>query len=357
MPTIKVLIVDDSALVRQAFTKILNSETDIEVIGTASDPYIAVNKIQKQKPDVITLDIEMPRMDGLTFLKKIMKQAPMPVIVVSNQTLKGAKVALKALELGAVEVLTKPNLSNQQHILESSIRLTDAIRSAYTTKRAKISVKAATIDTANKKKVKTISTPVHLGTKANLSKVIVIGASTGGTEAIKSFLEALPTKMPPILIVQHMPEKFTHSFATRLNDNCQLTVKEAEQGDLVQANHVYIAPGNHHMKVKSNMGQLVIAIEQGEFVNRHRPSVDVLFESVAEERGKNTVAIIMTGMGNDGAKGMLTLFHKKAQTIAQDEASSIVYGMPKQALLLGGVKNVLPLKDMAKEVYELVKSS
>lgn len=355
MSGIKVLIVDDSAVVRQTYKMLLESEPDIQVIGTAGDPYIAVQKIQREKPDVITLDIEMPRMDGLTFLKKLMSQAPMPVVVISNQTLKGADVALKALEIGAVDVMSKPNLSNELEVLESRIHLVDKIRSAYYSKKNN-GTKGTPKPPMSKPSIPREPT-AHVPAKAHsfsTNTIIAIGASTGGTEAIKVFLEALPEQMPPILIVQHMPEKFTTSFAKRLNETCRVTVKEAEDNDPVLPNTVYIAPGNRHMILQSKAGRITVKIYESELVNRHRPSVNVLFNSVAEVRGKNAIGIIMTGMGDDGATGLLAMHQKGALTIAQDEASSVIFGMPNKAILAGGVNRILPLREIAKEVCELV---
>jgi len=354
MSVIKVLIVDDSALIRQTFKTLLESDPDIQVIGTASDPYIAVQKIQHEKPDVITLDIEMPRMDGLTFLRKIMLQAPMPVIVISNQTLNGADVALKALEIGAVDVMTKPGLSNEIEIAESRIHLIDKVRSAFFSKRNPATrTDHSHCSPTESHKVGAQTKAIQQGTFSGQS-LIAIGASTGGTEAIKSFLEVLPPKMPSILIVQHMPEKFTSSFAKRLNDLCALNVKEAEDHEPVLANTVYIAPGNHHMAIRNHGGKPVIKIYQGELVNRHRPSVNVLFHSVAEVKGKHAIGIIMTGMGDDGATGMLAMYQKGSFTVAQDEASSVVFGMPHKAILAGGVSSVLPLREIPKEVCERI---
>lgn len=356
MSVIKVLIVDDSALVRQTYKALLESDPEILVIGTANDPYIAVQKIQRERPDVITLDIEMPRMDGLTFLKKIMGQAPMPVIVISNQTLKGADVALKALEMGAVDVMAKPNLSNDHEIEESRINLIDKIRSAYYSKHPaqkteKLPRFSQTIVSA---KAEPQATTLLKQISFSSNTVIAVGASTGGTEAIKSFLEVLPSAMPPILIVQHMPEKFTASFAKRLDDHCALKVKEAEDGEVVLSNTVYIAPGGLHMIIRNQHGKSVIKIYHDELVNRHRPSVNVLFNSVAEVKGKHAIGIIMTGMGDDGATGLLSLREKGAYTIAQDEASSVVFGMPHKAILAGGVSRVLPLNEISKEVCEKI---
>lgn len=356
MSLIKVLIVDDSAFVRQTYTALLENHPDIEVIGTASDPYIAVQKIQKEKPDVITLDIEMPRMDGLTFLKKIMMQAPMPVIVISNQTVEGAEVAIKALEAGAVDVMSKPNLSSEENINESRIRLADKIRSAYSSKHA--STKGESVVRSNPSRSAEKPAIVQREDISFSShSLIAIGASTGGTEAIKVFLESLPEKMPPILIVQHMPEKFTEGFAKRLNQLCKLTVKEAVNNEPALQNTVYIAPGNYHMAVHNQAGRLVIKVFSGELVNRHRPSVNVLFQSVAETKGKHAIGVILTGMGDDGATGMLAMSQSGAHTIAQDEASCVVFGMPQKAILLNGVSRVLPLSEISKEVCDRLHST
>lgn len=348
MRPIKVLIVDDSAVVRQMYKTLLESEPDIQVIGTASDPYIAVQKIQKERPDVITLDIEMPRMDGLTFLKKIMSQAPMPVVVISNQTSRGADVALKALEIGAVDVMSKPGLSTEAELAESRIHLTDKVRSAFYARTGKRQERAEVV--APPKKVSGESVSV------NSSTFIAIGASTGGTEAIRTLLESLPAQMPPMLIVQHMPEKFTASFAKRLNEVCALTVKEAEDGETIMANTVYIAPGGLHMAVKAAHGKPAIRIFSDELVNRHRPSVNVLFNSVAELKGKNAIGIILTGMGDDGASGMLAMHEKGAYTLAQDENSCVVFGMPNKAIAAGGVSRVLPLTEIAHELCSRVQA-
>jgi two-component system, chemotaxis family, protein-glutamate methylesterase/glutaminase len=353
VPVIKVLIVDDSALVRQTYKNLLESDPDIRVIGTAGDPYIAVQKIQREKPDVITLDIEMPRMDGLTFLKKIMVQAPMPVVVISNQTLKGADVALKALEVGASNVMAKPDLSGDHEIEESRILLVDKVKSAYHTKKGpgqeRGAAKGSDIAAADRESV-----AVPRQHMASANTLIAIGASTGGTEALKVFLEALPENVPPIMIVQHMPEKFTASFARRLNDVCAITVKEAEDNEPVERNTAYIARGSYHMALRNQNGRSLIRIFQGELVNRHRPSVNVLFNSVAEVKGKHAIGIIMTGMGDDGATGLLAMHQKGAYTIAQNEASSAVFGMPHKAILTGGVSTVLPLHDIAVHVRELL---
>jgi len=278
----------------------------------------------------------------------------MPVIVISNQTLKGADVALRALEFGAVDVMAKPSLSNELEIAESRIQLVDKVRSAYYAKNnsAKKIEKNLSGSKLESSKVDAAPiVPIRPGTFSSHA-LIAVGASTGGTEAIKSFLEVLPSAMPPILVVQHMPEKFTASFARRLNDFCALHVKEAEDGEQVLPNTVYIAPGSHHMVIQSRHGKSMIKTYQGELVNRHRPSVNVLFHSVAEAKGKHAIGIIMTGMGDDGATGMLAMHQKGAHTIAQDEFSSVVFGMPQKAILAGGVSIVLPLSQISREVCD-----
>lgn len=347
------LIVDDSAVVRQMYKSLLESDPDIQVIGTASDPYVAVQKIQKERPDVITLDIEMPRMDGLTFLKKIMSQAPMPVIVISNQTTRGADVALKALEMGAVDVMSKPGLSTEAEINESRIHLTDKVRSAYFAKRVGGKVIKAESVHPVVERIRDVTPKVSPIFSPN--SIIAIGASTGGTEAIRAVLHALPTQMPPIVIVQHMPEKFTASFAKRLDEMCAIKVKEAEDGEALAAGTVYIAPGGRHMAIKNHQSKTAIRIYDDELVNRHRPSVNVLFHSVAEVKGKNAIGIMLTGMGDDGALGMYAMHTKGAYTIAQDEASSVVFGMPNKAILAGGVTRILSLDDIATEICNKVQ--
>lgn len=356
MNQIKVLIVDDSALVRQTFKAILESDPSIKVIGTASDPYIAVQKIHKEKPDVITLDIEMPKMDGLTFLSKLMRQAPMPVVVISNQTSDGARIALKALEIGAVDVMTKPDLSTEGHRTESGINLVDKVRSAFYAGQKSSRASAPMVEKQDYQ-TKSSHVPANRMEKIKFppSTVIAVGASTGGTEAIKSFLEVLPEEMPPILIVQHMPEKFTASFAKRLNETCALHVKEAENNEPVLNNTVYIAPGNYHMSILKAGARRVIKITDGELVNRHRPSVNVLFNSVAENVRHNGIGVILTGMGDDGASGMKAMQLTGAYTIAQNEETSVVYGMPYKAVLAGGVKDVLPLNDIPYAVCKYLE--
>ena len=345
---IKVMVVDDSAVVRQSMSEILNSSSDIEVIAVARDPLIAQEKLKTVKPDVITLDIEMPRMDGLTFLRKIMSTNPIPVIICSSQAEEQSQNALTALESGAVEIIRKPKLGTKQFIEESKIIITDAVRSAAAAGPRKASVKKRPLNIKVPPKLTAdviLSGGGH-GIIETTERVVALGASTGGTEAIRAFLEALPANSPGIVIVQHMPEKFTASFAERLNTLCEVTVKEAVNNDTVLRGHVLIAPGNRHMLLKRSGARYYVEVKDGPLVSRHRPSVDVLFRSTARYAGKNAIGIIMTGMGDDGAIGMLEMKQAGAYNIAQDEASCVVFGMPNEAIKKGGVDKVLPLNEI-----------
>ena len=342
---IKVLIVDDSAVIRQTLENILNSDKDIEVIGTAADPYIAAQKIEKEIPDVITLDVEMPRMDGLTFLKKIMTQHPIPVVICSALTERGAETTLKAMELGAVDIIQKPRLGAKGFLEESSIRISDAVKAAS---KAKLHLLRKTFIDVPPKLTADAVIP-RARSKAMIQttdRVVVLGASTGGTEAIRYFLGSLPLDAPGMVIVQHMPEHFTKAFANRLDSTCRVTVKEAENGDSVIQGRVLIAPGNLHTLLKRSGAKYYVEVKDGPLVSRHRPSVDVLFRSAARYAGSNTVAIIMTGMGDDGARGMLEIKQSGGYTIAQDEASCVVFGMPKEAIKLGAVDKVTGLQSI-----------
>ncbi len=337
---IKVLVVDDSVSVRNALTQILNLDSDIEVIGDASDPYDAVAKIAVNLPDVITLDIEMPRMDGLTFLGKLMKQHPIPVVVISSVAGEGSENGIKALKLGASEIITKPKLSDSTQLEEYSIRIIDAIKAASMTehrfvKPAKTS-KSEDIPMSHQDDLS-----ANVLTKNKYSDdIILIGASTGGTEIISRILKNLRTDLPGIMIVQHMPGEFTRAFANRLNSECKLNVKEAEQGDVIQRGCVYIANGYNHLYLIRENNQYKCKLEMSSLVNRHRPSVDVLFQSASKFDGKHITAILLTGMGSDGAKGLLKLFESGATTFAQDEKSSVIFGMPKEAIKLNAAKMI-----------------
>ncbi|MCE1246480.1 MAG: chemotaxis response regulator protein-glutamate methylesterase [Firmicutes bacterium] len=348
---IKVLIVDDSAVVRKTLEEILLSDPDIEVIGTASDPYIAVKKIADEVPDVITLDVEMPKMDGITFLKKIMTQHPIPVVMCSSLTEKGAETTFRALEYGAVEIIQKPKLGVKQFIEESKIRICDAVKSAA---HARVKKSTAPMTVAPKLSADVmIAKPQGKAMIQTTEKVVMVGASTGGTEALRVFLEALPLDSPGMVIVQHMPEHFTAAFAKRLDGLCRVTVKEAEDGDTVIRGRVLIAPGNKHTLLKRSGARYFVEVKDGPLVSRHRPSVDVLFRSAARYAGKNVVGVIMTGMGDDGAKGMAEMKEAGAINIAQDEDTCVVFGMPNEAIKKGGVDHVLPLERIAHEVIRL----
>ncbi len=353
---VKVLIVDDSASVRQALAEVLKSDPEIEVIGTAGDPFAAVERIKAQVPDVITLDVEMPRMDGLTFLEKIMTQHPIPVVICSTLSAKGSDTALAALEKGAVDIITKPKLGTQEFFRESCIHICDVVKSA-----AHVRVKALKPRPAPFKVSPKLSADVILE-KPNANamiqtteKIISVGASTGGTEALRAFLEALPPDAPGILIVQHMPEHFTARFAERLDGLCKVTVKEAADGDTVIRGRVLIAPGNKHLLLKRSGARYYVEVKDGPLVSRHRPSVDILFRSTARYAGRNAIGIIMTGMGDDGARGLLEMKEAGAATIAQDEASCVVFGMPAEAIKLGGADQILPLSRISSEVVRLAR--
>jgi two-component system, chemotaxis family, protein-glutamate methylesterase/glutaminase len=350
---IMVLIVDDSSVVRQSLSDVLSSDPEIEVLGTAGDPYIAVEKIARQVPDVITLDIEMPRMDGLTFLQKLMAQHPIPVIIISSLVGRGSESAWKALEYGAVEIIAKPSLGTKQFLEESKIIICDAVKAAF---RAGVHKRVAPMAVPVPKlnaDVMLARTSGHAMAETT-EKIIAVGASTGGTDAIRIFLEALPSDAPGIIIVQHMPEHFTRSFADRLNSLCKMTVKEAETNDSVIRGRVLIAPGSKHMLLQRSGARYFVEVRDGPLVSRHRPSVDVLFRSTARYAGKNAIGIIMTGMGDDGAKGMKEMKEVGAYTIAQDEATSIVFGMPAEAIKRGGVDKILALPLIAGDALKHV---
>jgi two-component system chemotaxis response regulator CheB len=351
---IRVLIVDDSSTVRQTLTEILSSDPDIEIMGTAADPYFAVAQIRVEVPDVIMLDVEMPRMDGITFLERIMAQHPIPVVICSTLTEKGSATAMAALEKGAVEIITKPKLATRQFFEEARIFICDVVKSAAQARHLKPrapSPRPAPIQVAPKLTADAIlPKPGAFAMIETTEKVVAVGASTGGTEALRIFLEALPADSPGVVIVQHMPEKFTASFAERLNQLCRVTVKEAADGDSVVRGQALIAPGNRHMLLKRSGARYFVEIRDGPLVSRHRPSVDVLFRSTARYAGKNAVGVIMTGMGDDGSHGMLEMKQAGAYNIAQDEASCVVFGMPAEAIKLGGTDTVLPLIAIAGEV-------
>lgn len=349
---IRVLIVDDSAVVRQTLTDTLLSDPMISVLGAARDPFVAADMMAKEVPDVIVLDVEMPRMDGITFLHKIMSQHPIPVVMCSTLTEKGAETTLKALEYGAVDIIQKPKLGTKQFIEESRIRICDAVKAA-----ARVSVKRVSASPRGVEKKLTADVmmppPSSQAMVQTTERVVAVGASTGGTEALRVFLEALPGDCSGIVIVQHMPEGFTRAFSERLNGLCRIRVKEAENGDSVLRGQALIAPGNKHMMLKRSGARYFVEIKEGPLVCRHRPSVDVLFRSTARYAGKNAVGVIMTGMGDDGARGMREMKEAGAHTIAQDEASCVVFGMPKEAIEMGGVDKIMPLDRIAPYVVRV----
>jgi two-component system, chemotaxis family, protein-glutamate methylesterase/glutaminase len=336
---IRVLIVDDSRMIRDVLTDILKEQPDIEVVGGAADAFEARDMIRDLKPDVITLDVEMPKMNGLEFLDKLMRVKPMPVVMISSFTETGSEVTFRALELGAVEFVTKPKL-NEQTPDDYGRMIADKIRAAKSA-RLRAPRRADPNDTVTLPTLVT-KKPVPRGVKTS-DRVIVVGASTGGTEAIREFLEGMPQDCPGILIVQHMPENFTRMFAERLNGLCQINVKEAEHNDPILPGHAYIAPGGKHMWVKRDEGQLLAKLSTEPPMNLHRPSVDFLFLSAAKFVGADAIGVLMTGMGRDGARGMVEMKKAGAWNIAQDEATSVIFGMPREAIELDAVHEVAPL--------------
>jgi two-component system, chemotaxis family, protein-glutamate methylesterase/glutaminase len=336
---IRVLIVDDSRMIRDVLTDILNEQGDIEVVGAAADAYEARDMVRDLKPDVITLDVEMPKMSGLEFLDKLMRARPMPVLMISSFTERGSEVTFRALELGAVDFVTKPKL-NEQTPDDYGRMIAEKIRAA---KSARLKTPRRSPEEAGAPlAAPVVKRPVPRGVKTS-ERLIAVGASTGGTEAIREFLLGMPVDCPGIAIVQHMPENFTRMFAERLNGLCQITVKEAEHNDPILPGHAYIAPGGKHLWVKRDEGQLLAKLSTEEPMNLHRPSVDFLFLSAAKFLGPDAIGVIMTGMGRDGAQGMLEMKKAGAWNIAQDEASSVIFGMPREAIELGAVNEVAPL--------------
>lgn len=343
---IKVLVVDDSAVARNILIQGLRQYEFIEVVGSAPDPYVARDKIIRLNPDVLTLDVEMPRMDGLTFLKKIMEYRPMPVIMVSSLTKSGCELTLSCLEAGAIDFITKPEIDVSDGIQKMISELAEKIKFA-----AKVKIRKRYVLES-----KAIIRPLpSLAMIETTNKIVAIGASTGGTEAIKYVLERMPADAPGILIVQHMPEKFTKSFAERLNNMCQLEVREAKDGDSIIPGLALIAPGNYHMLLRRSGARYVVETMQDPPVNGHRPSVDILFESVARYAGGNAIGVILTGMGCDGARGLLTMKVNGARTVAQDEESSVVFGMPKEAIRIGAAERVSSLDQMPEEICRLLR--
>ena len=345
MARTRVLICDDSAVMRQLLTEILSRDPDLEVVGVANDPLVARDKIKALNPDVLTLDVEMPRMDGLSFLEKLMRARPMPVVMVSSLTERGAATTLRAIELGAVDFVTKPKIDMRTGTLELADEIVAKVKGAA---RARVRMQAPGSAPARAASATAAAGAMLKSTH----KVVAVGASTGGTEALRELLVPLPSDTPGIVVVQHMPASFTRSFADRLNGLCQMRVKEAQDGDRILPGHVLIAPGDFQMRVQRSGAVYSVAVTQDEPVNRHRPSVDVLFDSCATHLGANAVGVILTGMGADGARGMAAMHRAGAKTFAQDEATCVVFGMPREAIAAGGVSHTLPLQALPQAVLD-----
>lgn len=341
MRQIKVLVIDDSALIRRLMTEIINAQPDMTVVGAAADPYAARELIKASDPDVLTLDVEMPRMDGLDFLEKLMRLRPMPVVMVSTLTERGSDITMRALELGAVDFIAKPKLEIAKGMTEAAEALLERIRMAA---KARVQRRERT--------ARAVEAPAAVANRrVSTEKLIIVGASTGGTEALREFLTQLPPDAPGVLITQHMPAGFTAAFARRLNGLCRITVKEAEHNERVLPGHAYIAPGSHHLLVQRSGANYVTALSDAPPVNRHKPSVDVLFRSAAQAAGPNAVGVMMTGMGRDGAQAMLEMKLAGAYNIAQNEATCVVYGMPREAVQVGAVHDIAPLNEIAARVF------
>jgi two-component system chemotaxis response regulator CheB len=347
----KVLVIDDSALIRSLLTEMINEQSDMEVVGAAPDPLIAREMIKQLNPDVLTLDVEMPKMDGLDFLEKLMRLRPMPVVMVSTLTEKGSEITLRALELGATDFVTKPKSGISNGMREYTDLITDKIRIAS---KARVS---SLQRTAKQNQESSATLGMLKNPLISSEKLLIIGASTGGTEAIKSFLLQMPSDCPGILITQHMPAGFTKSFANRLDSLCKISVSEAVDGTRILPGHAYIAPGDKHLLLARSGANYVTKLSDADPVSRHKPSVDVLFDSAAEAAGKNAIGVIMTGMGKDGAAGMAKMKRAGTYNFAQDETSCVVFGMPKEAIAQGGVDEVLPLSDLPKAVLNQLMAS
>lgn len=357
MPKVRVLVIDDSASVRQTLVDVLSADPGIEVMGVASDPFVAARRIAEDVPDVITLDVEMPRMDGITFLRKLMSQRPIPVVMCSSLTEAGSETLMQALEAGAVDIILKPRIGAADHLAESGDRIRDVVKAAA---RARVGARrptARTLDPGTKLTADAMLPPPSGAAMARTTEMVAcLGASTGGTEALREVLQALPANAPGIIIVQHMPAGFTAAFAKRLNSLCEVAVKEASHGDPVLRGHVLIAPGDKHMLLERQGARYQVAIKDGPPVSRHRPSVDVLFRSAARAAGRNAMGVIMTGMGDDGARGLLELKDAGGVTVAQDEASSIVFGMPKEAIARDAAQKIIGLEYIAREIMAVDRS-
>ena len=352
---LKVIVVDDSAMIRKVLKKIINQERDMECVGAAPDPWVAREMIKEFNPDVLTLDVEMPKMDGLDFLERLMRLRPMPVLMVSTLTELGSDVTFRALELGAVDFISKPKLDVERGMEEYAAKIASKIRTAAS---ANVRAHKRVTDSSSPQKY-TVDTvlPSVSGRFSSTEKLIVIGASTGGTEAIKEILTKLPADAPGILVTQHMPEHFTKSFASRLDALCKISVKEAENNERILPGHAYIAPGNYHLLIKRSGANYMTKLDQGELVNRHRPSVDVLFRSAASVAGANALGVILTGMGKDGVQGMVEMKVAGSYTIAQDEKSCVVFGMPKEAIAADAVCDVLPIQKIAHRMLDHLASN
>lgn len=340
---IKVLIIDDSAMIRKVFEQELSKDPEIEVVGTAPDPFVGRDKIVYLKPDVITLDIEMPRMDGLTFLEKLMKHYPLPVVVVSSLAKRGGDVALKAMELGAVEVLSKPGTAYS--VGDMSEQLIEKVKAAAKVKVFSKSSSSSVLSNKSPSQIASIAVKTT-------NKIIAIGSSTGGTDALREVLSAMPSNSPPIVIVQHMPQNFTKAFADRLNQICQVEVREATDGEYLAVGKVLIAPGNKHMEIRRSGINYYVTLFDGPMVFHQRPAVEILFDSVAKYAGQNAVGAILTGMGKDGAQGLLHMRQAGASTVAQDERTCIVFGMPKEAIDIGAAQVIKPLNQIAQTLLD-----
>ncbi|MYM36944.1 chemotaxis-specific protein-glutamate methyltransferase CheB [Duganella sp. FT94W] len=362
MNVIKVIIVDDSAVVRQVLSALLNAASGITVTHAVANPLLAIERMKVQWPDVIVLDVEMPKMDGITFLRKLMAEHPTPVVICSTLTEKGAQTSVEALAAGAVSIITKPRLDLKQFLHDSADELVSAVRAAAGAQVGKLASRRPSLaplppPVTAKLNADVILPPMEARqVMATTERVVAVGTSTGGTQALEEVLSALPRVSPGIVVVQHMPEKFTAAFSARLDSVCQVRVKEAENNDRVLPGQVLIAPGGRHMLLRRNGAQYFVEVVDGPLVNRHRPSVDVLFRSVARAAGANALGVIMTGMGDDGAAGMLEMLNAGARTVAQDEASCVVYGMPKEAVKRGGVEKSVPLNAIYREILLQLQS-
>ena len=353
MTRIKVMVVDDSAVVRQVVAELLGEDPDIEVIAAVADPILAMTRMKVQWPDVIVLDVEMPRMDGITFLKKIMAERPTPVVICSTLAASGAKTSIEALAAGAVAIITKPTIGLKQFLVDASDDLVTAVKAA-----SKANVRKTSPASVREKNTADVIMPAadkHSAMLQTTERVVALGTSTGGTQALELVLSGLPRVTPGIVVVQHMPEKFTTEFANRLNNLCELEVREAQNNDRVVPGRALIAPGGKHMLLRRTGAQYYVEVMDGPLVNRHRPSVDVLFRSVAKCAGANALGVIMTGMGDDGAAGLAEMRAAGARTLAQDEESCVVFGMPKEALKRGGVERTVPLSAIGREIMQQLR--